>query len=217
MNADLQSTLEGAGPELTSLVSSLRATPQARVSPDFASRVRFQIAVGRRRWVHPSMLFPIAAGLVALVAFSTIFFRPVPTFSLSELVACQRADGYFTASPAAPYVQAFAVTVLAKDPSVRRPSLDQAVDALVRTQGASGGWENATLSVRNVAALGVAAEAGVTAARKAYKRGLRFLRSQGLSELSASAFVEEAQKVLARLSPSDDPGLACSIALCARR
>lgn len=216
MNADLESTLEGTGRELTSLVSALRASSQARVSPDFTARVMSRIAVERRSWFQPSTIFPIAAGLVALLAFGTIFFRPVPAFSLSKLVACQRADGYFTASPAAPYVQAFAVTALAQDPSVRRPSLDQAVDALVRTQAASGGWENTTLSARNVAALGIAADAGVIAARKAYKRGLRFLRSQGLNELSATAFAEEAQKALARLSPTDDPGLACSIALCAR-
>lgn len=217
MNADLKSTLEGAGSELTSLVSSLRASQQACVSPDFTLRVMSRIAVEGRSWFQPSTIFPIAAGLVALLAFGTIFFRPVPAFSLSKLVACQRADGYFTASPAAPYVQAFAVTVLARDPSVCRPSLDQAVDALVRTQGASGGWENETLSEQNVAALAVAAEAGVIVARKAYKRGLRFLRSQGLNELSTSAFAEKAQKVLARLSPSDDPGLACCVALCARR
>lgn len=232
MNKDLETDLNGLEPDLKGLVATLRAAPQARVAPGFTSRVLSQIpATERKRVVFASRdrgrgipaasfwstAFPIAAGLVALLAFCSIFFRPVPTFSLSKLMACQRPDGTFTSSPAAPYVQAFAVTVLAKDPSAPRPSLEQAVAALVRTQGASGGWANNALSMRNVAALAAAAQAGVAAAPKAYKRGLRFLRSQGLDELSADAFAEEARQAFARLASSSDSGLTCSVALCARR
>ncbi|MGN0852010.1 MAG: hypothetical protein ACI4Q3_01390 [Kiritimatiellia bacterium] len=215
MNADLEAALNGSEADLKAFVLSLRAAPQARTPPDFTARVMARVRGGRTRWLRPATLFPAAACLVALLAFGAIVFRPVPVFSLSGLMACQRPDGYFTSSPAAPYVQAFAVTVLAKDPAASGASLDQAVDALVRTQHASGGWADEQLSARNVAALAVASEAGVEAARDAYKRGLRFLRARGLNELSAAAFAKEARNVLARLSPTDDPGLACSVALCA--
>ena len=126
---------------------------------------------------------------------------------------CQRPDGSFSDSSAAPYVQAFAVTGLAKAPSSDRAALDRAVDALVRTQKADGGWGNAALSARNVTALAQAEAAGVSRAREARRRGLRYLRIHGIGEISAADLAREAKEALSRLKGSNDAGLVCGVAL----
>ncbi|MDO4365645.1 MAG: hypothetical protein Q4D70_02535, partial [bacterium] len=94
---------------------------------------------------------------------------------------------------------------------------DSAVAALVREQNAEGGWANPSLSARNVAALGQAAEAGSVHALQAYRRGMRYLRTHGIGEISLADLVREAKAVSTRLGPSPDDGLACSVALCAVR
>lgn len=137
--------------------------------------------------------------------------RPDGSFS-----TCQRPDGSFSDSSAAPYVQAFAVTGLAKDPSSDRAALDRAVEALVRTQKADGGWGNAALSAWNVTALAQAEAAGVSRAREARRRGLRYLRIHGIGELSASELVREAKDASLRLDRSSDAGLVYSVALASR-
>ena len=220
MNADLEMALNGSDADLRAFVSSLRAAPQARVRDGFAVGVMAAIeADARRAWprklFRPAVLFPLAACLVALLAIASIFFRPVPGVSREELVACQRADGSFSSTPAAPYVQAFAVTVLAKDPAANRAALDQAVGALLRTQNEAGGWANARLSAQNVAALAAATKAGVTRAMPAYRRGRRYLRMNGIIEMSAADMARDAQAAEKRLVGSD-PGLARSVTLAAR-
>ena len=107
--------------------------------------------------------------------------------------------------------------MLARDPSRHAAALGSAVDALVREQNAEGGWANAAVSARNVAALRQAVDAGVAGAARAYRRGLRYLRLNGQFEASAEDLAREAQAALARLGASADRGLACSVALCARR
>ena len=144
--------------------------------------------------------------------------RPDGSFSASHAAprsfsACQRPDGSFSDSSAAPYVQAFAVTGLAKGPSSDRAALDRAVDALVRTQKADGGWGNAALSARNVTALAQAESAGVSRAREARRRGLRYLRIHGIGEISAADLAREAKEALSRLKGSNDAGLVCGVAL----
>ena len=191
MNEDIERALNGSDADLRAFVASLRGL------------------------LRPAALFPLAACLVALLAVASIFFRPVPRFSLEKLVACQRADGSFSSSTAAPYVQAYAVTVLAKDPSADRAALQQAVAALVREQNADGGWASAGLSARNVAALAAASEAGVDAAVRAYRRGVRYLRMHGIGEMSAADLSRDARSAAARL-PASDLGIACSVALAAR-
>ena len=219
MNADLERDLLAAGDGLRDVVDALREAPQARVSADFSARVLAHLPRKggfvrfRARWLTPPVLFAAAASLVAVCAFVSLIFRPVPTFSVARLAECQRTDGSFSSSSAAPYVQAFAVTVLARDPSSDRTALDRAVDALVRTQDAAGGWGNAALSARNVAALAQAEGAGVARARAARRRGLRYLRMHGIGELSAGELVQEANDAFARLGGSRDAGLVCSAAL----
>ena len=220
MNEDIEKALDGSDADLRAFVASLRAAPQARVRDGFAAGVMAAIAAesrraSLRRWFRPSVLFPLAACLVAMLAFASLLFRPVPTFSMEKLVSCQRADGSFSSSTAAPYVQAFAVTVLAKDPSADRAALEHAVGALVRTQNEAGGWANARLSAQNVAALAAAAKAGVDRAMPAYRRGRRYLRLHGIIEMSAADMMRDAKEATGRL-PTADVGLACSVALASR-
>jgi len=150
-----------------------------------------------------------------MLAFASLLFRPVPGFSRERLVSCQRADGSFSSSTAAPYVQAFAVTVLSRDPASNRTALEQAVGALVRTQNEEGGWANARLSAQNVAALAAATRAGVDMAMPAYRRGRRYLRMHGIIEMTAADMAHAAREATARL-PDADAGLACSVTLAAR-
>ena len=215
MNADLEKDL--AGTDLRSFAASLQSAPQARVSDDFSAEVMSRVHSCARRWFSPEVLLPLAACLVAVCAFAALVFRPVPRFTTMQLVSCQRTDGSFSASSSAPYVQAFAVTVLAREPSANTAALDAAVDALVRTQTADGGWANAPLSARNTAALAAASAAGVARARSAYRKALRYLRINGIDEMSAHDLAQEAKLAAARLGTSNDAGLACSASLCAAR
>ena len=221
MSADLERDLLEAGDGLRDVVVALRGAPQARVPEGFAARVMARLpregGFVRTRWLSPAVLLAVAASLVAALVFVSLVFRPGPRgLSAPSLSACQRTDGSFSSSSVAPYVQAFAVAALAKDTSTDRAALDLAVDTLVRTQGADGGWGNAALSARNVAALAQAEAAGVVCARIPRRRGLRYLRMNGIGELSATELVREAKDALARLGASGDVGLVRSTALAAR-
>ena len=215
MSADLERDLREAGDGLCDVVSALRRAPQAHVEAGFAARVLAHLP-REGGFVRFPMLFAAAASILAVFAFVSLVLRPVPEMSVARLAACQRGDGSFSDSSAAQYVQAFAVTVLARDPSADRVALDKAVDALVRTQDASGGWGNAALSARNVAALAQAESAGVAQARAARRRGLRYLRMHGVGEISAGELVREAKDAFARIGQSHDDGLVCSTALAGR-
>jgi len=222
MSADLERDLREVGDGLWDFVVALRRAPQARVPEGFSARVLARLpreggfARFRARWLSPPVLFAAAASVVAACAFVSLVSRPVPALPAVHLAACQRADGSFSPSSAAPYVQAFAVTVLARDPSSNRAALDLAVDTLVRSQDAAGGWGNATLSARNVAALAQAETAGVARARVARRRGLRYLRMHGIGEMSESELAREANDAFARLGSSRDVGLVRSAALAGR-
>lgn len=231
MSADLERDLLEAGDGLRDVVVALRRAPQAHVSEGFAARVRAQLPQKggfirvRSRWFSPSVLLAVAASLVfALVFVSLLARHPAPPQkSAVQQVSCQRADGplsvcqrpdgSFSDSSAAPYVQAFAVTGLAAAPSSDRAALERAVDALVRTQGADGGWGNAMLSARNVTALAQAEAAGVPGAREARRRGLRYLRLHGIGEISVADLTRDAKEALSRLAGSRDTGLVCGVAL----
>ena len=220
MNVDLETALNGSDADMRAFVASLRAAPQARVRDGFAAGVMSAVKADVRRssmrkLFRPSVLFPLAACLVAMLAFASLFFRPVPGVSRERLVSCQCADGSFSSSTAAPYVQAFAVTVLSRDPASNRTALEQAVGALVRTQNEEGGWANARLSAQNVAALAAATKAGVDMAMPAYRRGRRYLRMHGIIEMTATDIARAAQEATGRLSDAD-AGLACSVTLAAR-
>ena len=195
-----------------------------------------QVGGRGRVWVRrlfPYALLASAASLAIMFASGPFLFRsPAPSQSpntsqaASHQAPCQRQDGSsspsqrpdgsFSESSAAPYVQAFAVTGLATAPSPDRAALNRAVDALVRTQGADGGWGNAVLSARNVTALAQAEAAGVPRAREARRRGLRYLRLHGIGEISAADLAREAKEALSRLAGSHDAGLVCGVSLASR-
>lgn len=216
---------EGLDAEMAAFVAALRAAPQAQASAGFTGDVMAAVRAAEARplpgglfWRGLSRLaavLPIAAGLALVCALVSALLRPAAAGGAARLVAYQRPDGTFTASSAAPYVQAFAVTVLARDPSAAPRALDAAVEALVREQNAEGGWANPLLSARNVAALGQAAAAGSACARRAHRKGLRYLRRAGIRALSGKDLAREAHALAARLGASADGGLACSVALCA--
>ena len=220
MSADLERDLLEAGNGLRDVVVALRRAPQAHVPEGFAARVLAllphegalpskeetllpQVGGRGRVWVRrllPYALLASAASLAIMFASGPFLFRsPAPSAQLPEVPTAsslrpavnQRPDGSFSDSSAAPYVQAFAVTGLAKDPSPDRAALNRAVDALVRTQGADGGWGNAVLSARNVTALAQAEAVGVPRAR-------------------------EAKEALSRLAGSRDAGLVCGVSLASR-
>lgn len=228
MDRELELDLAENG--FSDLVATLRAAPQARVQPGFAADVLRAIhaeettpsaqptpprKISWRRYLTQDTLLPLAACLALCMAIGSALFRSDTVYSTDRLLACQRADGTFCTTSAATYAQAFAVTALAKEAARHEAALDSAVNALVRDQDASGAWANDHLTARNVAALRLAAEAGVASARRAYKQGLRYLRAHGLSEMSSDDLAREARSAAARLGASADAGLACSLSLCA--
>ena len=234
MSADLERDLLADGDGLRDVVAALRGAPQAHVPEGFSARVMARLphkgGFVRARWRSPSVLLAAAASIAAALVFVSFLFRPAPEGlsapgpsadtradgSISSSSASPRTDSLHSSSSAALYVQAFAVVALAKNPSADRAALDRAVDTLVRTQDAAGGWGNATLSARNVAALAQAEAAGVLRARVPRRRGLRYLRMNGINELSTAELVREAKDALARLGASGDAGLVRSTALAAR-
>ncbi len=218
MNGDLERDLAREG-DLAAFAASLQRAPAAQVPADFTARVMAAVHDARRaqshRWLFALTAgLPMAAGIALCLLFGSTFFRAQPAYSTVRLVSCQRADGLFSASSAATYMQAFAVTALAQDPKAPAAALGSAVAAIVREQNAEGGWANAELSARNVVALEAAAAAGVSDAARAYKRGLRYLRTHGIGELTRSDIARAAQAALVRVDRADR-GLACSAALCA--
>lgn len=225
MNRDVEETL-GTDADLRALVGVLCAAPLARTSDTFTASVMAAVRAERASVAHASRwgglrlvpVLSIAACLALLIALGALLLHPSPVgTTTANLVACQRADGTFSSSSAAPYVQAFAVTALARDSAAAPTALAAAVGALVRDQNAEGGWSSAALSARNVVALREAANVGAAGARGAYKRGLRYLRTHGIGEISSADLVHEAKVASARLDASADRGLSCSVTLCASR
>ena len=98
MSADLERDLLASDDGLRDVVDALRRAPRARVPEGFSARVlaRLPRAGGfvrfRPRFLSPSVLFAAAASLVAVCTFVSLVFRPVPTFSVARLAACQRAE-----------------------------------------------------------------------------------------------------------------------------
>lgn len=217
---------EGLDEELMALAGALRAAPTARTSAGFTASVMAAVHAAKSQtrsrppiWRSPWLGAPIAACFALSLALGSVFLRPASSSSWTpaRLAACQQADGSFSRSSAAHYVQAFAVAALAADPSSTTGALKPAVEAIVRDQTVEGGWANAAISVRNVAALHEAAVAGVEGAQRAYRRGVRYLRLNGIREMSPADLAREAREAWARLDASADNGLVGCLALCSVR
>lgn len=212
MNADIERDIDGeAG--MRGLVETLRAAPQAHVAAGFSLRVMAAVRADSRRRRALGMALPLAACLAIGIAVGAVALRDGSGYSAARLAACQRSDGLFSESSAAPYVQAFAVAALSRD-AENGEALRSAVEALVRGQNADGGWSIPSMSARNVAALREAARAGVTGAAAAYRRGQRYLRMNGMVEMSADELAREASAAMGRVGGADG-GIVCSVALCA--
>jgi len=208
MNADLERQLAEMGPEFAGLASSLGKAAGSRVSSGFTARVMAEVAVSERRarvrrvgWWTAA-----AAAMVALFAVHGLTSGARPASDgLGRLVASQRADGTFCESSAASYVQAYAVQALADSRDERaRAALESAVAALVRSQSGEGGWSSGVQSSYNVAALAAAEAAGVESARIPLRRGLRYLRANGISECPAGALGKAAAEALDRMADGSD-------------
>lgn len=223
MNCDLEGDLAGCA-ELRAFAESLRSAPQASVKDGFADRVMAAVDAAKKpraKWHMPPLgaVLGLAASLAVAAAY--FFIHSEMSSSIRKaarmelLVHCQRDDGTFSSSSAAPYMQAFAVAALANsDRTMHSAALTAAVGAIMRAQNADGGWANAAISARNVEALRVATEAGVDGAKRAYRRGLRYLRVNGIGEMTKAEFVLAAKDAVRRINVSDE-GLARSAAMCA--
>lgn len=84
--------------------------------------------------------------------------------------------GLFARHPSADRQEALTVYTVAYAPT------EEALEVLLASQRADGSWENDYLTRQNAAALREAVEPG---ARIAYRKAVRYLRSKGLSPLSA--------------------------------
>jgi len=207
VNADLESLLNEA-PELRAVVDALRPEePSERPAADDAFVARVLAAVrriaGSVREVRVRMpaWAPYATAAVLALAAGFAFRSAASAGRLGDrrVLSCRRADGSFSATSAAPWVQAYAIGALAAD-AVDVTALTVAVDALVRDQRADGGWCNDALSVRNTAALLAASRAGVPGTRKAYRRAVRYLHARGIPEISTEELACEGRALGDRLA-----------------
>ncbi len=212
MNGDLEAQLAEMGPEFAGLAASLGRAAGAGTSPGFTARVMSEISLSeRRRRIRRAAWWAAAAAAVVAV-FAVHGLAPgvkpsvKPSVSgLDRLVASQRADGTFSISSAASYVQAFAVQALADSHDERaRAALESAVAALVRSQSGEGGWPSDMQSSYNVAALAAAEAAGVESASIPLRRGLRYLRANGISECPSDALCKAAAAALRGMASGGD-------------
>lgn len=214
MNADLEAQLAEMGPEFAGLGAALCRASGACTGTGFTMRVMADVAASERRarmrrygWWGAA-----AAALVAVFAIhglvpggKSVQAQPDALDGIGMLVASQRADGTFSASSAASYVQAYAVQALADSRDARaRAALESAVAALVRSQSGEGGWRSDSLSSYNVAALAAAEAAGVESARIPLRRGLRYLRANGISERPEGSLGKAAADALGRMACGGD-------------
>jgi len=158
MNADLEAELN-ENTELVSVVARLRAGKEVCA----ASEVRGQRSEGRQwRWHHPAWL--VAASLLLVIALA-IFHTPSPSQYLRRLAA--RALTSFSTP-----------STLTPQPSTVYGAREYrlSVDEMIATQKGDGGWGNDFQTRRNAAAL---EHETSSAARIAYKKALRNLRTKG--------------------------------------
>ena len=150
MNRDLEEQLNEMGPEYRAVVDRLVGAYRPF---DAAAQASPRSRLGRI--VGWSAAYLLAASLLVFLGLSLVF-RPAPTQSRVYTVRATDA--------AREYVLAH----------VRN---DEAVKELIRTQNADGSWKNDFLTRQNAEALKSATD---EAARIAYKKALRNLRSRGL-------------------------------------
>ncbi|MBO7166364.1 MAG: hypothetical protein J6V88_02435 [Kiritimatiellae bacterium] len=187
------------------LAHELRSLPKFKVKSDFTQCVMRRIAFVEsiKRF---SKYTAIAASLTIALGTSFLFS------SINDTGRSANSE-MFKSSNASQYAQAYTVKILSKDSITPSKELSDAVETLVKTQGAEGGWNNIALTTRNVAALSLAATAGVDGAREAYRKGVRYLRKMGRLEMSASEFAKLAQSDASRLLEMGETDIAKTVAM----
>ena len=209
MNADLEAEIAGMGPGFAALGAALGSAAGAKTSSGFTAGTMALVARSerRRRIFRAGWWTAAAAAVAAAFAVNGLFQaggRAQPC-GMAALVATQLEDGTFSASSAAPYVQAYAVKALADSRDERfRAALESAVAALVRGQSGEGGWRSVVESSCNVAALAAAEAAGVESARVPLRRGLRYLRANGICECPAGELGKAAAEAVRRMESGGD-------------
>lgn len=111
--------------------------------------------------------------------FAPRFGRLAASVSVALLVAAVTIGRIVRLAPGARDAQAAQVKALSPYALAYAPS-EAAVEELLRTQAADGSWANDFLTQQNAAAL-----RDVAAANVAYRKAVRYLRSRGLSPLTA--------------------------------
>lgn len=155
MNADLESQLDEMGPEYRAVANRLRAAAAVRPSARMTAW-RAPKPAFRRPW--PLAAAALAAAVLALAA---------------ALVAGRRPG-------AGGRVYAVRLTNAAREYRLAFDRSREALGELLRTQNPDGSWSNDFLTRQNAAALRERGEAP-----DAYKRAVRYLKSQGLAPLTA--------------------------------
>jgi hypothetical protein len=199
--------------DFESFTKELKAAPQQKVDKNFTRNVMLEVASFERRRKLKTW-FAIAAGLSIFCALSSMY-RASSFEGVSEVASKQLSDGYFTNNSSAQYIQAFAVKALAEGEK-NSPAFEKAVSALADTQNAEGGWNGAALSARNVLALSLAASRGIKEAQVAYRKGLKYLRKQGIVEMTLDEFTSQAREAAIRLYASGDAQSARIVAIAAK-
>ena len=201
--------------EFESFARALKEAPQRKAGKDFTLKVMMKInAIERRR--KAKTWLAAAASIAACCSLFSMYKAAPSGEGARSISSKQLPGGYFVSGSTAPYLQAFAVKALAneKTPS---PELEKAVAALARSQNAEGGWSDAALSARNVLALSAAASRGIAKARIAYRKGLKYLRKNGLGEMSVDEFAMQAKDAEMRLIASGNIDAARMVAMSARQ
>ena len=150
MNRDLEEQLNEMGPEYRAVVDRLVGAYRPL---DAAVQTPPRRRLGRI--VGWSAAYLLAASLLVFLGLSLVF-RPAPT---------------------QPKVYTVRATDAAREYVLAHVRNDEAVKELIRTQNADGSWKNDFLTRQNAEALKSATD---EAARVAYKKALRNLRSRGL-------------------------------------
>ncbi len=200
-----------ADAQMLSFAESLRSAPGSKVSDDFTSRIMNEIRSESKasplhpvwtKFFTPGKAFAAAASVIILLGISSVFLRTDESSVTGELLARQCKNGQFTSSSAAPYVQAFAIRELAKNPAGNAVALKAAVNALLASQNADGSWLNDQVTACNVTVLAAVAELGIDGVSHAYKMGARYLRTRNIALLTKEEMNAEAKKALAFICAS---------------
>ena len=180
MNADLERTLDELGPAYRGVVARLRGArelvPTARVGACAAS---------------PLVPAPGKAGLVH--GEGTVFWRLGWLAAASLFAAIVLAfviEGMSTHDDSPDSFRVYTVAYAASE---------EALELIVASQRADGSWDNDYITRQNAAALRRGESA---AARVAYRKAVRYLRSRGLAPLSEAELRERGESAARALANS---------------